>query len=58
MAQKLMWVCAVAPEGFKKTAVQICLAENETEGLPENVFRAYPKMIRAQLSCIFCVILR
>ena len=39
MVQELMWVCAIAPEEFRKTVVQLCLAENKTVGLPENVFK-------------------
>ncbi|MDE7246212.1 MAG: 2'-5' RNA ligase family protein [Oscillospiraceae bacterium] len=39
MAQELMWVCAIVPEEFTKTVVQLCLAENKTIGLPENVFK-------------------
>ena len=29
MVQELMWVCAIAPGEFRKTAVQLCLAENK-----------------------------
>lgn len=39
MARELMWVCAIAPEGFHKTVSQLCLTENKAIGLPENVFK-------------------
>lgn len=39
MAQELMWVCAIAPEEFRKAATQLCLTENKAVGLPENVFK-------------------
>ena len=39
MVLELMWVCAIAPEEFRKTVVQLCLAENKTVGLPESVFK-------------------
>ena len=39
MVQELMWVCAIAPDEFQNTAAQLCLAENNTIGLPENVFK-------------------
>ena len=38
MARELMWVCAIAPEEFQRRTTQLCLAENKTIGLPENVF--------------------
>lgn len=39
MARELMWICAIAPETFRKMVTQFCLAENRTVGLPENVFK-------------------
>lgn len=39
MSRELMWICAIAPEGFRKTVTQFCLAENKSVGLPENVFK-------------------
>ena len=39
MARELMWVCAIAPEEFQKKVTKLCLAENESIGMPENVFK-------------------
>ena len=39
MARELMWVCAIAPEEFREKVTRLCLAENESIGMPENVFR-------------------
>lgn len=39
MARELMWICAIAPEEFRSTVTRLCLAENKSVGLPENVFK-------------------
>ena len=39
MARELMWICAIAPEKFCKTVTELCLSENKSIGLPENVFK-------------------
>ena len=39
MGRELMWVCAIAPEEFQKRTTQLCLTENKSIGLPENVFK-------------------
>lgn len=39
MARELMWICAIVPEDFQKKVTQICLSENKSMGLPENVFK-------------------
>lgn len=39
MTRELMWICAIAPEEFRKAVTQICLSENKNIGLPENVFK-------------------
>ena len=37
MVQELMWVCAIAPEEFRRTAVQICLTENKLHAKSRTV---------------------
>ena len=39
MARELMWVCAIAPEEFREKVTRLCLSENKSIGLPENVFK-------------------
>lgn len=39
MARELMWVCAVAPEEFRKAVYDVCISENREVGLSENVFK-------------------
>lgn len=39
MTRELMWICAIAPEVFQNTMTQVCLSENKSIGLPENVFK-------------------
>ena len=39
MGRELMWACAIAPEEFQKRVTQMCLAENKSIGMPENVFK-------------------
>lgn len=39
MARELMWICAIAPEGFRETVTRLCLSENRDIRLPENVFK-------------------
>ena len=39
MARELMWVCAIAPEEFREKVTRLCLAENVSIGMPENVFK-------------------
>ena len=39
MAQELMWICAIAPEKFRKAVTERCRSENKDIGLPENVFK-------------------
>ena len=39
LARELTWVCAIAPEKFREKVTQLCLAENESIGMPENVFQ-------------------
>lgn len=34
-----MWVWAIAPKEFQKRTTQLCLTENKSIGLPENVFK-------------------
>ena len=39
MAREMMWVCAIAPEEFRERVTQLCLEENVSIGMPENVFK-------------------
>ena len=39
MARELAWICAIAPEEFRKEVTQLCLEKNKNIGLPENVFK-------------------
>ena len=39
MSRELMWICAIAPEEFRKKVTELCLTENKDIGLPENVFK-------------------
>jgi hypothetical protein len=39
MAKELMWVCALLPKTLHGQLAALCRAENETIGLPEDVFR-------------------
>ena len=39
MARELAWICAITPDEFRKTVTEICLSENKSIGLPENVFK-------------------
>jgi hypothetical protein len=39
MAKELMWICALLPEKRNQELTDICKKENQTLGLPEDVFR-------------------
>jgi 2'-5' RNA ligase len=39
MAKELAWVCALLPQELNRQLVELCREENQSIGLPEDVFR-------------------